>query len=192
MAVEKEGKCIIFSAPSGSGKTTIVQHLLKEFPQLEFSVSACSRELRTGEVNGKDYHQLGIKGFQEKIEEDAFIEWEEVYKDNYYGTLKTEIQRIWNKGNIVIFDVDVIGGLNIKEFFGKRALACFVKAPNLKEIENRLRFRSTETEEKIQMRLAKAVTEMKLSDKFDQIIINDDLSKAFNDAEKIIGEFIKK
>ncbi len=191
MAVEKEGKCIIFSAPSGSGKTTIVQHLLTKFPQLEFSVSACSRELRKGEINGKDYHQLGIEGFKKKIEEDSFIEWEEVYKDNYYGTLKSEIQRIWDKGNVVIFDVDVIGGLNIKEFFGKRALSCFVKAPSLQEIENRLRFRSTETEEKIQMRLAKAVTEMKLSNEFDQIIINDNIDKAFIDAEKIIGDFIK-
>lgn len=190
MAAEKEGKCIIFSAPSGSGKTTIVQHLLKKFPQLEFSVSACSRELRTGEVNGKDYHQLGIEGFKQNINEDAFIEWEEVYKDNFYGTLKSEIQRIWDKDNIVIFDVDVIGGLNIKEFFGKRALSCFVKAPNLKEIENRLRFRSTETEEKIQMRLAKAVTEMKLSNDFDKIIYNNDLETAFKDAEKIIGDFI--
>ena len=146
MSENKKGKCVIFSAPSGAGKTTIVHYLLKQNLGLEFSVSACSRDPRSNEVDGRDYHFLGLEGFKEKIEQDAFVEWEEVYTDNFYGTLKSEIERIWSHGKTVIFDVDVIGGLNIKRIFGEQALAIFVQPPSYDELEARLRKRSTETE----------------------------------------------
>ncbi|MEO9257921.1 MAG: guanylate kinase [Crocinitomicaceae bacterium] len=188
----KNGKCIIFSAPSGAGKTTIVHHLLeKKFP-LEFSISACSRSPRANEKEGEDYYFLGVEGFKQKIAEDAFIEWEEVYPDHFYGTLKSEVERIWNNGNAVIFDVDVIGGLNIKKKFGKDALAIFVQAPSLTALEHRLRSRSTETEEKIQLRIEKAEKEVKFASKFDRILVNDTLEKAFIEAENILSDFLKK
>src|SRR5690606_23733182 len=141
--------------------------LLNEKIGLEFSVSACSRNPRPNEMNGVDYYFLGVEGFKEKIEQQAFIEWEEVYENNFYGTLKSEVERIWKKGNAVIFDVDVIGGLNIKRIFGDKALAIFVQAPSMEILENRLRGRSTETEEKIQQRLAKAHSEMNFAPNFD-------------------------
>ena len=150
------GKCIIFSAPSGAGKTTIVRYLLEEFSELAFSISACSRDARPNETNGVDYYFLGVDGFQAKIAADEFVEWEEVYTNNFYGTLKSELTRIWSQGKTVIFDVDVIGGLNLKRYFGDNALAVFVMPPNYEALEDRLRYRSTETEERIQMRLAKA------------------------------------
>ena len=149
MNSEVSGKCVIFSAPSGAGKTTIVHALLDANIGLEFSVSACSRDPRPNEMDGKDYHFLGIEGFKQQIDADAFVEWEEVYTNNFYGTLRSEIERIWKNGHTVIFDVDVIGGLNLKKSFGDQALAIFVQPPSYEELEQRLRFRSTETEEKI-------------------------------------------
>jgi guanylate kinase len=188
--VESNGKCVIFSAPSGAGKTTIVHYLLNEFPELAFSVSACSREPRTNEVDGKDYYFLGLAGFQNQIKADAFVEWEEVYANNFYGTLKSELTRIWSEGKTVIFDVDVIGGLNIKKYFGDNALAVFVQPPNYEALEERLRYRSTETEEKIQMRLAKAKEELGHADQFDTILVNDDLTIACAAAKQLIEQFI--
>lgn len=188
--VESNGKCVIFSAPSGAGKTTIVHYLLNEFPELAFSVSACSREPRTNEVDGKDYYFLGLAGFQNQINADAFVEWEEVYANNFYGTLKSELTRIWSEGKTVIFDVDVIGGLNIKKYFGDNALAVFVQPPNYEALEERLRYRSTETEEKIQMRLAKAKEELGHAHQFDTILVNDDLTIACAEAKQLIEQFI--
>ena len=186
------GKCIIFSAPSGAGKTTIVHHLLKQDLGLEFSVSACSRDPRGNEVNGKDYHFLGLEGFKQKIEENAFVEWEEVYTNNFYGTLKSEMERIWSQGKTVIFDVDVIGGLNIKKEFKDNAFAIFVQPPSYEELENRLRGRSTETEDKINQRMEKAKKELAFAHDFDTILINDNLNEACNKAEELVAEFLKK
>lgn len=184
------GKCIIFSAPSGAGKTTIVRYLLEEFSELAFSISACSRDARPNETDGVDYYFLGVVGFQAKIAADEFVEWEEVYTNNFYGTLKSELTRIWSQGKTVIFDVDVIGGLNLKRYFGDNALAVFVMPPNYEALEDRLRYRSTETEEKIQMRLAKAKVELAHADQFDTIVVNDDLKKACSDAKTLIHQFI--
>ena len=190
MNFSEKGKCVIFSAPSGAGKTTIVHHLLGQNIGLEFSVSACSREPRPNEVNGKDYYFLGVEGFKQKIDEDAFVEWEEVYTDNFYGTLRSEVERIWKNGKAVIFDVDVIGGLNLKKIFGENALAVFVEPPSVNELEKRLRGRSTETEEKIAQRLAKAREEISYSEQFDVILINDDLEKACDQAEMLVKNFL--
>ena len=184
------GKCIIFSAPSGAGKTTIVRYLLEEFSELAFSISACSRDARPNETNGVDYYFLGVDGFQTKIAADEFVEWEEVYTNNFYGTLKSELTRIWSQGKTVIFDVDVIGGLNLKRYFGDNALAVFVMPPNYEALEDRLRYRSTETEEKIQMRLAKAKVELAHADQFDTIVVNDDLKTACAEAKTLIQQFI--
>jgi guanylate kinase len=181
---------VIFSAPSGAGKTTIVHALLDANIGLEFSVSACSRDPRPNEVNGKDYHFLGIEGFREKIETNAFVEWEEVYTNNFYGTLRSEIERIWKNGHTVIFDVDVIGGLNLKKIFGEQALAIFVQPPSYEELEQRLRFRSTETEEKIAQRMSKAREELSYAVKFDHILVNDQLENAIDSAKELVQEFI--
>lgn len=190
MNSEVSGKCVIFSAPSGAGKTTIVHALLDANIGLEFSVSACSRDPRPNEVNGKDYHFLGIEGFREKIETNAFVEWEEVYTNNFYGTLRSEIERIWKNGHTVIFDVDVIGGLNLKKIFGEQALAIFVQPPSYEELEQRLRFRSTETEEKIAQRMSKAREELSYAVKFDHILVNDQLENAIDSAKELVQEFI--
>jgi guanylate kinase len=190
MSSSVKGKCVIFSAPSGAGKTTIVRHLLAQNLGLAFSVSACSRDPRHNEINGKDYHFLGVEGFKSKIEENAFIEWEEVYTNNFYGTLKSEIEAIWNAGKHVIFDVDVIGGLNLKRIFGENALAVFVQPPSYEELESRLRHRSTETEDKIQQRMAKAKNELAHADEFDIVLINDNLTDACNKAEELIESFL--
>ncbi|HKI88892.1 MAG TPA: guanylate kinase [Draconibacterium sp.] len=186
-----KGKLIIFSAPSGSGKTTIVKHLLQQNLNLEFSVSATSREARKNEKHGKDYYFLSQKEFQQKIENEEFLEWEEVYEGIYYGTLKSEVERIRNFGKNVIFDVDVVGGLNIKKFYGNEALAIFVQPPSVKELEKRLSFRSTETEEKIKMRVAKARHELSYASQFDVIIVNNELEKAVKEAQDTIRDFIK-
>lgn len=191
MAQNKKGKCVIFSAPSGAGKTTIVHHLLDKDLGLEFSVSACSREPRPNEVDGKDYHFLGADKFKEKIKEGAFVEWEEVYSNNFYGTLYAEIERIWNEGKTVIFDVDVIGGLNLKRKFQEQALAIFVQPPSYTELERRLRSRSTETESKINQRMEKAKKELKFAPEFDHIIVNDELEAAIAEAEQLVREFLK-
>lgn len=186
----KTGKCIIFSAPSGAGKTTIVHRLLDEINTLEFSVSACSRESRHNEKNGVDYYFLGVEEFKKKIKENAFVEWEEVYPDNYYGTLKSEIERIWSHNKVVIFDVDVVGGLNLKHFFGSKALAVFVKPPSMKILEERLRSRKTETEEKIHMRISKANFEMDRSNEFDYLLVNNDLDIAVTEIKERITHFL--
>lgn len=186
------GKSILFSAPSGAGKTTIVRYLLERFPQLVFSISACSRDPRPGEVDGKDYHFLGVEGFKQKIEEDAFLEWEEVYANNYYGTLHEVVEKLWSEGKVVVFDVDVLGGINIKSKLGDQALSIFVQAPSIGELERRLRARSTETEEKIQMRMARAEEELALAYKFDVILENDNLDNACTKAETIVTNFLNQ
>lgn len=185
-----EGKLIIFSAPSGAGKTTIVHHLLKVFPDLEFSVSACSREMRKGEEYGIDYYFLSVDEFKDKIERGEFVEWEEVYKDNFYGTLRSEVERIWKKGKHVIFDVDVIGGINLKKQFGANALSVFVMPPSIEHLENRLKSRETETPESIARRMGKAEQELKTANQFDKIILNDKLEHAFEEAERIVEDFL--
>lgn len=186
------GKLIIFSAPSGAGKTTIVHHLLTIFPDLEFSVSACSREKRKGEVHGVDYYFLSIDEFKEKISKNEFLEWQEVYTNNFYGTLRSEVTRIWKKGKHVIFDVDVEGGLNLKRQFGDKALGIFVMPPSIRHLEERLKLRETETPESIKRRMGKAEVELKTADQFDKIVLNASLEKAFEDAERIVGEYLEK
>ena len=167
-----KGKLIVFSAPSGSGKTTIVKHLLqKQELNLEFSISATSREQRGSEINGKDYYFLSFKDFKNKIKNDEFLEWEEVYRDNFYGTLKTEVERIWSEGKHVIFDIDVSGGLRIKRKFPEETLAIFVKPPSIDELKRRLKKRKTESEDKINMRVAKASAELATSPLFDSVVV---------------------
>ena len=185
------GKCIIVCAPSGAGKTTIVRHLLSKFSDLTFSVSATSREPRSNEEDGVHYHFISAKDFRSKIDNDEFLEWEEVYADQFYGTLKSEINRIWDKGHHVVFDVDVEGGVNLKEIFGDRALALFVKPPSLKVLEERLRSRKTETEESLQKRLNKAERELGYEEKFDDTVINDELEEACKTAAEKVKTFLE-
>ena len=184
------GKAIIFSAPSGAGKTTIVKSLLANKLPLSFSISACSRQKRENEINGKDYHFLSIEDFKQKINEQAFIEWEEVYENNYYGTLKSEIKRIWNDKKHVVFDVDVVGGLNLKKHFGNNALAIFIQPPSMDVLIERLRNRATESEASLNKRINKAKHEMTYSPSFDSIIINDQLEKTIEVAEKKVKDFL--
>lgn len=186
----KGGKCIIFSAPSGAGKTTIVHRLIKEIPSLSFSISACSREARINEKNGVDYYFLSIDEFKVKITNNEFIEWEEVYTDNYYGTLTSEIEKIWKENKSVIFDVDVVGGLNLKKYFGAKALSIFVQPPSMEILEERLRSRKTETEEKIRMRIQKATMEMKNVKEFDYVLVNNDLEIAVNEIKEVVLKFL--
>lgn len=185
-------KSIIFSAPSGSGKTTIVRHLLQQNLRLEFSVSACTRQPRESEENGKDYFFLSVEEFRKGIRNNEFIEWEEVYENHFYGTLKSELERICKAGNHVIFDVDVVGGLNLKKVFGKNALAVFVQAPSPDILESRLRARSSDPEDKIRSRIAKASSELEYAGKFDAIIINDKLEVALKQAESAVSEFLNQ
>ena len=189
---KNKGKLIVFSAPSGSGKTTIVRHLLgiKDL-NLEFSISAASRERRGNEIDGKDYYFLSLKEFKNKIKNDEFLEWEEVYRDNFYGTLKTEVERIWAMGKNVIFDIDVSGGLRIKRKYPEETLSIFVKPPSIDELKIRLKNRKTETEDKINMRVAKASAELATAPLFDVIVVNDDLEKALIHAEKLVNNFVK-
>ncbi|MCF6223482.1 MAG: guanylate kinase [Flavobacteriaceae bacterium] len=187
------GKLIVFSAPSGSGKTTIVHHLLAQKKlHLDFSISATSREKRGEEVDGKDYHFISIDAFKKNIDEENFVEWEEVYKNNFYGTLKTEVDRIWSQGKHAIFDIDVNGGMRIKRKFPEQTLAVFVQPPSREEMEKRLRNRQTETEEKIKERVAKAEREFKFAKDFDVILVNDNLETAKQEAETLVSEFIDK
>ena len=187
----KQGKLIVFSAPSGSGKTTIVRHLLKqEALNLAFSISATSREKRGQEINGEDYYFLTAQEFKNQIKTNAFLEWEEVYRDNFYGTLKTEVERLWALGKNVIFDIDVSGGLRIKRKFPEQTLAVFVKPPSIDELKIRLKNRKTESDDKINMRVAKASAELATAPLFDVVIENDDLEKALNEAECIVGKFL--
>ena len=186
------GKRIVFSAPSGSGKTTIVRHLLGQ-PELnlEFSISATSREPRGTEVHGTDYYFISLKEFKNHIKADDFLEWEEVYRDNFYGTLWKEVQRIWAMGKHVIFDIDVVGGLRIKKKFPDKTLAVFVKPPSVDELKIRLKKRSTESEDKINMRVAKASVELATAPQFDHIILNDNLEKALKEAVTLVTDFVK-
>ncbi|HCT31081.1 MAG TPA: guanylate kinase [Bacteroidales bacterium] len=186
-----QGKLLIFSAPSGSGKTTIVRHLLQKFPNIEFSISACSRPMRNGETHGKDYYFLSVDEFKNRIANNEFIEWEEVYTDSYYGTLKSEIERIWAKKNVVIFDVDVKGGINLKKIFGDNALSIFVMPPSVEDLKLRLVNRNTETEESLKKRVGKAAEEMTYANQFDKILINEILEKSFIEAETLVQNFIK-
>ena len=186
-----KGKLIVFSAPSGSGKTTIVRHLLKQDQlNLEFSISATSREKRGEEVEGKDYYYLSAQEFKNKIKADEFLEWEEVYRDNFYGTLKTEVERIWALGKHVIFDIDVSGGLRIKRKFPEQTLAIFVKPPSIDELKIRLKKRKTESEDKINMRVAKASAELATAPLFDVIVENDNLANALEVAHGIVYNFV--
>ncbi|MFI1771199.1 guanylate kinase [Thalassobellus citreus] len=188
----KQGKLIVFSAPSGSGKTTIVRHLLGiDDLNLEFSISATSREKRGTEVHAKDYYFLSLKEFKNKIKNDEFLEWEEVYRDNFYGTLKTEVERIWAMGKHVIFDIDVSGGLRIKRKFPEETLAIFVKPPSIDELKIRLKKRKTESEDKINMRVSKASAELATAPLFDVIVVNDNLENALTEAESLVSNFLK-
>jgi guanylate kinase len=185
-------KVIIFSAPSGAGKTTILRNILQQGFELEFSVSATSRQPREGEEDGKDYHFLSVEEFKSKIKNDEFLEWEEVYGGNFYGTLKREIDRIWAMGKNVIFDVDVYGGLNIKKYFGAQALSIFIMPPSVEVLEERLINRGTETYESLQKRVSKARQEIELAPRFDKIVVNDNLETATEQTKKEIKAFLSK
>jgi guanylate kinase len=187
-----KGKLFVFSAPSGSGKTTIVRHLLaQEKFNLAFSISATSRDPRGEEKHGEDYYFISLKEFKEKIKNESFLEWEEVYRDNFYGTLKTEVERLWQQKKHVIFDIDVAGGLRIKKKFPNETLSVFVKPPSIDELKIRLKKRKTESEEKINMRIAKASVELATAPQFDKIIKNYDLDVALKEAEDLVAEFLK-
>jgi guanylate kinase len=184
------GKALIFSAPSGSGKTTIVRHLLQHNPDLGFSISASTRDKRgRTEQHGKDYYFLTPEEFKQKIDANEFIEWEEVYEGNFYGTLKSEIERLWSEGKNVIFDVDVKGGLSLKKYFGDKALAVFVKVPSIEVLKERLKDRGTESEESLSRRLFKAKFEMGFEDKFDVVLVNEDRERSLQEAQKLYSEF---
>lgn len=184
-------KHVIISAPSGAGKSTIIRHLLDSGINLEFSVSATTRAPRDMEKNGKEYYFFSLEEFRKGIEDECFIEWEEVYKDQMYGTMKSEIKRIWDNGNHVLFDVDVKGGINLKNIFKQEAISIFIMPPSVKELEIRLRRRGTDDRQKIKMRLAKAEQEMKLADQFDNIVINDDLEQAKREVYNIVYSFLQ-
>jgi guanylate kinase len=183
-------RSIVISAPSGAGKSTIVGALLRKYPQLEFSISACSRAPRGQEQNGVDYYFLTPDTFKQQIEQGAFFEWEEVYAGMYYGTLLAELERIWSAGKVVIFDVDVIGGLKIKEKLQTAAVSIFIQPPSIQVLEERLRKRQTDTEDKIQLRLAKAAEELSHAQDFDYVVVNDELSMAIEVVERIVQQLI--
>ena len=183
-------KVIIFSAPSGSGKTTLVKHCLQHFPELEFSISCTTRNPRGTEKDGVDYHFISPEKFRQKIWEEAFVEFEEVYEDKYYGTLKSEVNRIWNDGKTVIFDVDVKGGIALKKYFGEQALSIFIMPPSIQELERRLIARATEDADTIQTRVEKAEQEMTFQNEFDKILVNTDLETAKAEIEKLVSEFL--
>lgn len=187
-----EGKMVIVSAPSGAGKTTLVKHLLEKQLNLEFSVSATSRQPRGEEVHGQDYYFFTSEEFKHQVETDQFVEWEEVYAGTCYGTLKSELKRIWAKGNHVVFDVDVVGGLNIKRRYGKQALAVFVMPPSVTELEKRLRGRNTDDEASLQKRLEKSEFEMGYSKDFDVVVVNDQLTEACEEMYRVINGFLNQ
>ncbi len=182
---------MVFSAPSGSGKTTIVRHLIQKFPQLGFSISACTRDKRgRSEENGKDYYFLTPEDFRTRIENNEFVEWEEVYEGAFYGTLKSEVERIWDSGRSVIFDVDVKGGISLKDFYKEKALTIFVKVPSIESLRDRLKGRGTETEDSLSRRLFKVQFEMGFQDRFDVVLLNDNLEDTLKEAEKIVSDFL--
>ena len=183
-------KLIVISAPSGTGKTTIIKYLLENIPEISFSVSACSRSKRKGEKDGIDYHFLKLEDFKNKIDKGAFVEWEEVYKNQFYGTLKVELERIWNEGKTVIFDIDVIGALNIKRQFNNSCLSVFIMPPTINDLRKRLLIRGSESEKKIEIRLNKAIQEISKNQDFDKVILNDDLEIACNETQDLINNFI--
>ncbi|MBO8483125.1 MAG: guanylate kinase [Bacteroidetes bacterium] len=186
-----DGKVVIFSAPSGAGKSTIVNHLLKKYPELEFSISATSRAPRGNEQDGKEYYFFSADRFRQMIAEDRFVEHEEVYPGSFYGTLKSEVERIWAKGHVIVFDIDVKGGVNVKRIFGGKALSIFIQAPSVEVLRERLIDRGTDTAEAIEKRVAKAASEMEFAaGKFDYVLVNDDLDAALAEADKVVGEFI--
>ncbi len=187
---ENNGKLVIFSAPSGAGKSTLVNYLLPQFPQLSFSISATSRAPRGQEEHGKDYYFLSSEEFKVRVAQDELLEWEEVYSGTYYGTLRTEVERIWSEGKVVVFDIDVVGALNLKKQFGDRALTLFVQAPSVEILEQRIRGRGTDSEEKIQQRVAKATIEMARAPEFDKVVVNDDLNTAKAEALAILKDFL--
>ena len=188
----KKGKLLIFSAPSGAGKTTIVKHILGKDFNLEFSISATTRSPREGEVHGKDYYFLSAEEFKSKIQKEDFLEWEEVYEDIFYGSLKSEVDRIRDNGKNVIFDVDVVGGVNIKQFYGDDALSVFVQPPSVEELEKRLISRATDSMDIIKERVAKAAQELEFAPKFDKVIVNDDLQEAFKETEETLSNFLNQ
>ena len=185
-----KGKVIIFSAPSGAGKSTVVNHLLSLHPEFEFSISATSRPPRGQERDGVEYYFIDSARFRELIAQDAFVEYEEVYHDRFYGTLKSEVNRIWGKGHTIIFDVDVKGGVNLKKYFGDSALSVFIQAPSVEVLRERLIKRATDSMEEIAKRVAKAEEEMTYADKFDRILINDNLEQAYAEAGEMVGTFL--
>jgi guanylate kinase len=185
-----EGKLVIITAPSGAGKTTIVKHLLDSGLNLSFSVSATTRTPRENETDGKDYFFLSVQEFKRRIGNDEFVEWEEVYKDHFYGTLKSEMERIWADGKHVLFDVDVKGGISLKKKFGTKSIAIFIMPPSVKELENRLVKRATDTPEKIRIRIEKANEELKLANQFDTIIVNHQLDRAKEETLKTVASFL--
>ena len=186
-------KVVIFSAPSGAGKSTVVNHLLALHPELEFSISATSRAPRGQEQHGVEYYFFTSEEFRQMIAEEKFVEFEEVYAGSFYGTLKSEVERIWAKGHTIIFDIDVQGGVNLKRIFGDQALSVFIQAPSVEVLRKRLVGRGTDTEEAIERRVAKAASEMEFAEgRFDHVLVNDDLQKAFKEAEMIIDEFLKR
>lgn len=186
-----QGKVIIVSAPSGAGKTSIVRHLLQAVPELQFSISATTRARREYEIDGEDYYFITPEEFKNRLSKDEFLEWQEVYKNQYYGSLKSEVERIWKNGQTVIFDVDVFGGLNIKNFYGEHALAIFIEPPSTEELAKRLRGRGTETPESLQKRLDKAEYEISFAGRFDKVILNDTLSKAQEEVISIVKDFLQ-
>ena len=187
-----DGKVVIFSAPSGAGKSTIVNHLLKKFPELEFSISATSRAPRGNEQDGREYYFFSAERFRQLIAEDKFVEHEEVYPGSFYGTLKSEVERIWAKGHVIVFDIDVKGGVNVKRIFGDKAFSVFIQAPSVDVLRQRLIGRGTDSAEAIEKRVAKAASEMEFAKgKFDYVLVNDDLDKALKEADEVVGTFIR-
>jgi len=183
-------KVVIISAPSGAGKTTMVKHLLSHFPQLEFSVSACSRPKRENETHGVDYYFLTVEEFKQRIQNNEFVEWQEVYPNSYYGTLKTEVERIWAKNHIVLFDVDVLGGINLKNIFKNKAVSIFIAPPSISVLKERLEKRGTENAESLKQRIEKAEYEMKFQSQFDYVVVNDNLQLAIEEITAIVSKHI--